>query len=408
MARPTAMDEQFVHQIPELLPERRDPHPHWRESYFFELHRPDARGRRRVLHDGALPGARASWTRCRWDGSAASQLLGVIRPALRRRPAHHRRRPARGSRSCGRSRRSGCGPIPTVAAIGLDLTFRARTQPYGLRRGTMRAGRRRRLGPVPHPPVRAPTRAPTRSDGTTHEVDGWIGQRDHSWGIRDHGRCPLWMWFQIQLDDGFLGVWHWELANGARVYTDGCWAGSRRQRPGPDRRLPPRRRVDRRRRRPGPLRRARRGDRRPRAARATFTLEGGRRITVEAEGTFDRPYEPFHRGGLNQMRVRADDGREGTAIYEVTGARHHRYFPDTDRRRDAAVMTDQLLADRRHARGPDRRLAHRRALRSRAVIEGAAVVGRRRSRRVGTGQMCDSVRLAPAPTTARPTRPRAR
>ena len=43
----------------------------------------------------------------------------------------------------------------------------------------------------------------------------------------------------------------------------------------------------------------------------------------------DRPYEPFHRGGLNQMRVRADDGREGTAIYEITGARHHRYLPDT-------------------------------------------------------------------------------
>ena len=29
------------------------------------------------------------------------------------------------------------------------------------------------------------------------------------------------------------------------------------------------------------------------------------------------------------MRVRTDDGRTGTAIYEVTGARHHRYFPDT-------------------------------------------------------------------------------
>lgn len=29
------------------------------------------------------------------------------------------------------------------------------------------------------------------------------------------------------------------------------------------------------------------------------------------------------------MRVRTDDGREGTAIYEVTGARHHHFFPDT-------------------------------------------------------------------------------
>jgi hypothetical protein len=29
------------------------------------------------------------------------------------------------------------------------------------------------------------------------------------------------------------------------------------------------------------------------------------------------------------MRVKTDDGRAGTAIFEVTGARHHRYFPDT-------------------------------------------------------------------------------
>jgi hypothetical protein len=63
--------------------------------------------------------------------------------------------------------------------------------------------------------------------------------------------------------------------------------------------------------------------------RCVFTLEGGQRIVVDAEGTFDRPYEPFHRGGLNQMSVRTDDGRHGTAIYEVTGSHHRRYFPDT-------------------------------------------------------------------------------
>src|SRR3954463_3597453 len=44
MARPTAMDERFVHQIPELLPDVATRSLHWRESYFFELHRPDARG----------------------------------------------------------------------------------------------------------------------------------------------------------------------------------------------------------------------------------------------------------------------------------------------------------------------------------------------------------------------------
>ena len=42
---------------------------------------------------------------------------------------------------------------------------------------------------------------------TTRSVDGWWGQRDHSWGVRDHGRIPLWMWLAIQLPDGMLGVW---------------------------------------------------------------------------------------------------------------------------------------------------------------------------------------------------------
>jgi hypothetical protein len=64
-------------------------------------------------------------------------------------------------------------------------------------------------------------------------------------------------------------------------------------------------------------------------ATATFTLADRRVIEVEAEGTFARPYEPFHRGGLNLMRVRTGDGRRGTAIYEITGARHHHFFPDT-------------------------------------------------------------------------------
>jgi hypothetical protein len=29
------------------------------------------------------------------------------------------------------------------------------------------------------------------------------------------------------------------------------------------------------------------------------------------------------------MRVSTGDGRQGTAIYEVTGARHHHIFPGT-------------------------------------------------------------------------------
>ena len=109
--------------------------------------------------------------------------------------------------------------------------------------------------------------------GTTYEVDDWWGQRDHSWGIRDHGRCPLWMWFQVQLPDGFLGVWHWELANGAPRLHRRLLGRRRRQRPGAAGRLPPRRRVGRRRRRrPSTASTARRSP--GCAGTATFTLAG--------------------------------------------------------------------------------------------------------------------------------------
>jgi hypothetical protein len=216
---------------------------------------------------------------------------------------------------------------PDTSEIGIDMTFTARTQPYGLRRGTMRAGDEL-VWDQCHIFQSGTYTGTYTARGETHTVDGWIGQRDHSWGIREHGRCPLWLWFQIQLDDGFLGVWHWELPNGARVYTDGCWAPT----DGGD---------------PIPLvgfetdvdwvdadgnvvAFGEHGDAvSGLAGPSRFTLEGGRTITVDATGTFARPYEPFQRGGLNLMKVRTDDGRDGTAIYEVTGSRHHRYFPDT-------------------------------------------------------------------------------
>jgi hypothetical protein len=325
MARPTAMDEHFVHQVPELLPNCETRSPHWRESYFFDLHRPDAAGdvifftmahyplRESLdsLQMGKVDGRAVLGLQARpYDGDPHSTIVGGARVEVVR-PFEELHLYA----------------DPEVCSIGLDVTYRARTQPYGLRRGTMRA-QDEIVWDQSHILQSGVYTGTYTVDGVTREIDGWIGQRDHSWGIRDHGRCPLWMWFQLQFDDGFLGVWHWELPNGARVYTDGCFAGTDGSDPVPvidfvhemtwldaDGK---------------PATYGEHGDTVARLAGwCAFTLAGGQRIEVEAEGTFDRPYEPFHRGGLSQMLVRADDGREGSAIYEITGARHHRYFPDT-------------------------------------------------------------------------------
>jgi hypothetical protein len=301
------------------------PATHWRESYFFDIHRPDAQGDVVFLTMAHYP-ARQEMDSLQMGKVDGEPVMG------------HLMRPYNGdphTTEVAGARIEVVRPFeelrltvdPDTSAIGMDLAFRARTQPYCLRRGTMRAGQEV-IWDQSHIFQSGSYHGWYSVGGTSHEVDGWSGQRDHSWGVRNHGRCPLWMWLQIQFDDGFLGIWHWEFANGARVYTDGCWAGTDRSDPVPIVDFSHRLRwvgAD-----GEPASYGERGDQvAGLAGTCTFTLSNGRSITVEAEGTFDRPYEPFHRGGLSQMRVRADDGRVGTAIYEVTGARHHHYFPDT-------------------------------------------------------------------------------
>lgn len=326
MACPTPWDEYFVHQLPELLPNVSTRHEHWRESHFFDVHDPSGEGDAVFFTMARYP-ARETLDSLQMGRVDGAQLIG------------YHARPYDGdphTTTVSGARVEIVKPWeevriwadPETSAIGVDLTFRARTQAYGLRRGTMGAGDDI-VWDQCHI-LQSGTYSGTYTvAGAGHEVDGWPGQRDHSWGIRDHGRCPLWMWFQIQLDDGFLGVWHWELVNGARIYTDGCWAGTDGSEPvpvvdfhtdvdwiGAD---------------GAPVGYGAHGEAvAGLAGQSTFTLAGGRTITVDAAGGFARPYEPFHRGGLSLMRVHTDDDREGSAIYEITGARHHRWFPDTE------------------------------------------------------------------------------
>jgi hypothetical protein len=323
--RLTAADELFVHQIPEPLPNVVTHHDHWRESYFFVLHQRGGPGdvlilamahfpRREemdALQLGRIDGQRIFARHVRpYDGDPHTTTVGPVSVKIVE-PYKTVKLSADGS----------------LAPVGVDLTFRARTQAYGLRRGTMRAGHEI-IWDQSHMLQSGTYSGSFSYDGKTYAVDDWWGQRDHSWGIRDHGRCPLWIWLAIQLPDGMFGVWHWEYANGARVYTDGCFAPADGSAPIPV--------ID--------FRHELQwigADGKPAAygtdgsatsgvaGRVELTLEGGRKVGVEASGRWCAPYEPFHRGGLNEMVVQTDDGRSGTAIYEVTGSHHHHFFPAT-------------------------------------------------------------------------------
>jgi hypothetical protein len=319
----TAMDEYFVHQIPEPLPSVVTHHEHWRESLFFIAHSPRGQGDVVILTMAHFPAR----------GVMDSLQLGRIdgEPTL----AHHER-PYEGdphTMAVGPVQIDITEPFQSVhlhvdevpeAPVALDLTFNARTSAQGLRRGTMKAGHEI-IWDQSHMVQSGWYDGTLIFHGEPRSVSAWWGQRDHSWGIRDHARCPLWMWLAVQFPEGMFAVWHWELPNGARIYTDGCFAPAGDGPPvpivdfhhdlhwvnGDGKETSYERDGD---------------DVTGVAGHVDLVLAGGRTIGLDAEGRWAQRYGPLG-GGLNEMTVRSSEGWEGTAIYEVTGAHHHRYFP---------------------------------------------------------------------------------
>jgi hypothetical protein len=216
--------------------------------------------------------------------------------------------------------------------VSFDITFTARTAPYQLRRGTMKA-KYEIIWDQSHMFQSGTYNGSYTHHGKTSQIENWWGQRDHSWGVRAHARCPLWMWMPIQLEEGMLSVWHWEYPNGARVYTDGCFAPSDGSEPTPvidfqhdlhwldaaGQSVSYEKFGD---------------DVVGLAGTVVFTLQGGRKISVEATGRWAQRYSQIANradnvlgGGLSEMQVKTSDGQTGTAIFEITGQFHHKYFP---------------------------------------------------------------------------------
>ena len=323
MVRLTAADEGFVHQLPEPLPNVATYSEHWRESYFFVLHPPAGDGDAVIIAMAHYPAREVV------DALLMGRIDGQLVFSRHERPYDGDPH----SPTVGPVRVDIAEPYRTVhvsvadqpdAAFTADLTFAARTAAHGLRRGTMKAGHET-VWDQSHMIQSGLWSGRYAVGGRSHEVDGWWGQRDHSWGIRDHSRCPLWIWLAIQVPDGMYAVWHWELPNGARIYTDGCFAPADGSEPVPvidfshhlswtdeD---------------GTPVGYGRDGEAvRGLAGHVELTLAGGQVVGIDGEGTWAMPYGGLG-GGQHLMQVRTDDGRTGSAIYEVTGAGHHHFFP---------------------------------------------------------------------------------
>ena len=138
--RPAPGDEHLVHQAPELLGRVERPHPHWRESYFFEMHDPGAADDADVVFfTMATYPARQQLDSLNMGRVGGEQRLGLHQRAFDGDPH---------TTVVDGARVEVVTPWeelrlfsdPATSQIGLDVTFRARTEPYVLRRGTMRAG----------------------------------------------------------------------------------------------------------------------------------------------------------------------------------------------------------------------------------------------------------------------------
>ena len=319
----TPFDERFVHQIPEPLSVVGIEHEHWRESYFFVAHGPEAESDVFIVAMATYP------ARHTLDALVLGRIGGEL-------VFHYHQREVAGdphTTSVGAVTVDVVEPFEELHIavapendLEAELTFRARTRPYALRRGRLLDDDGSLLWDQSHMIQSGTFSGRIRRGTTSLAVDGWLGQRDHSWGVREHGRIPMWMWLAVQLPDGMLGVWNWELPNGARVFTDGCWAPADGSAAVPvvdfhhdlewtDESGAPvawegdGAKVD------------------GLAGEVTFVLEGGRRVQLRGAGRWCAPYRPFYGGGQHLMAVTTDDGRTGTAIYEVTGRHHHRFFP---------------------------------------------------------------------------------
>lgn len=337
MARYDAVDERFGHQIPEPFRNTVQHHHDWRESLFFVMHPTDQLGDVFILTLANFPARNEmdSLQLGRWgttplfarharhvqgdhdDWNVGPVKIEVLEPRKKVR-----------LRVDGDTTGASKNNVP----LAMDITYTARVQPYQLRRGTMKAGHEV-VWDQSHMFQSGWYDGTVTHKGETRKIEKWWGQRDHSWGIRTHYRCPMWMWLAIHVPEGMLAVWCWELPNGARIYTDGClspsdggepisirefrhdltWLGDTQK----------------------PVSYERFGENvHGLAGRVTFVLENGRTIDVEANGRWAQRYDAFNPGkpntlggGLSEMLVTTSDGQRGTAIYEVTGAWHHKYFP---------------------------------------------------------------------------------
>jgi len=60
-----------------------------------------------------------------------------------------------------------------------------------------------------------------RIDGEEISLDGFVGGRDRTFGIRASEEVDFWLWFEAVFEDRAIEAWVWESSDGTVQYVDG-------------------------------------------------------------------------------------------------------------------------------------------------------------------------------------------
>ena len=214
----TAADEQFTHQWPRPVDEVHHDDGSWSDRCYFFAHSPDGA---QLLTNGF--GNNPNQQACAGYGKVA--LAG----------GHHRDllvgRPIRGDRE-----RVGAGPMtwtcveplrhwrcdlaPNASGVAWEMHYTPRAPMWELLPMHVEVGGRV-LVDMFHMKETGRWTGWYELDGERTSIDGWLGGRDRTFGVRVADELDLWLWLDIGFDDRAIQAWVIEAHDGTVQYVDG-------------------------------------------------------------------------------------------------------------------------------------------------------------------------------------------
>jgi hypothetical protein len=214
----SAWDEYFVHQLPRPLDHVSDTEKSWSDRCYFNAHSDDGT-MLLVTGYGNNPNSESAHGYAKvsladgrhWDLDAVRKCTND-----------------RGDLFAGPLRWTCVEPLerwklelgPNESGIEWELNYQSRAPMWELLPITIRK-RGRVVVDMFH--IKQPARYTgwVSIEGERISVDGFVGGRDRTFGIRVADQVDFWLWLEANFDDRAIEAWVWESADGTVQYVDG-------------------------------------------------------------------------------------------------------------------------------------------------------------------------------------------